>query len=98
MEIATESESVSHDEGISMPYEDRSNIRQVSVKATDQIGQSPIICIRGVRQGGGPSGAGALLFFGIDENKWVSAWDTAIFDLSSDDIKRFLPRFVWWKI
>ena len=61
MEIATESESVSHDEGISMPYEDRSNIRQVSVKATDQIGQSPIICIRGVTQGGGPSGAGALL-------------------------------------
>ena len=93
MEIATESESVSHDEGISMPYEDRSNIRQVSVKATDQIGQSPIICIRG-----GPSGARALLFFGIDENEWVSAWDTAIFDLSSDDIKRFLPRLVWLKI
>ena len=61
VEIATESESVSHDEGISMPYEDRSNIRQVSVRATDQIGQSPIICIRGFGQGGG------LLFFGIDE-------------------------------
>ena len=43
VEIATESESVSHDEGISMPYEDRSNIRQVSVRATDQIGQSLII-------------------------------------------------------
>ena len=62
VEIATESESVSHDEGISMPYEDRSNIRQVSVKATDQIGQSPIIYLGGV---GEPSGAGAQLFFGI---------------------------------
>ena len=54
VEIATESESVSHDEGISMPYEDRSNIRQVSVKATDQIGQSPIFYIRGALVGPGP--------------------------------------------
>ena len=45
VEIATESESVSHDEGISMPYEDRSNVRPVSVKATEQIGLSLIIYI-----------------------------------------------------